>query len=127
MQCHSMCRQRIRGAALAVAVLLASLAVACSPHGAAPGPEDERREFEGVLTLVYGDPPTPAEQGTTLVTLSTADGRGWQLLPDPASSLTSGDLLRLDRRRVRVMGRFMHGDTLVIWASRIDSLPPAGR
>jgi hypothetical protein len=49
------------------------------------------------------------------------------VLPDPASSLTSGDLMRLDRRRVRVVGRFMHGDALVFWASRIDTLPPSGR
>jgi hypothetical protein len=106
---------------------MAALASACSPHGAATGSEDEAQVFEGVLTLVHGDPPTPAQQGTTLVTLSTADGRSWQLVPDPASSLTSGDMLRLDRRRVRVAGRFMHGDTLVFWATRIDSLPPAHR
>jgi hypothetical protein len=110
-----------------VTAFIVALATACSPYGVSPGSEAESRELEGVLTLVYGDPPPPAQQGTTLVTLSTADGRSWQVVPDPASSLTSGDLARLDRRRVRVVGRFMHGDTLVFWASRIDSLPPAGR
>jgi hypothetical protein len=121
---HQSARRRwFRGPALAVAALMAALAVACSPHGGTPAREAESQELEGVLTLVYGDPPRPAQQGTTLVTLSTIDGRSWQLLPDPASSVTSGDLLRLDRRRVRVVGRFMHGDTLVFWAARIDSLP----
>jgi hypothetical protein len=110
-----------------VAVLIAALAAACSSHDSTPAPEAGSQELEGVLTLVYGDPPPPAQQGTTVVTLSTAGGRSWQVLPDPASSLTSGDLARLDRRRVRVVGRFLHGDTLVFWASRIDSLPPAGQ
>jgi hypothetical protein len=123
MRHQSARRPWFRGPALAVAALMAALAVACSPHAGTPAPEAESRELEGVLTLVYGDPPPPAQQGTTLVTLSTVDGRSWQLLPDPASSLTSGDLMRLDRRRVRVVGRFMHGDTLVFWATRIDSLP----
>jgi hypothetical protein len=130
MRHQSARRPGVRGSALAAALFIAALASACLPHVIAPAPGAEwaeSRELEGVLTLVYGDPPPPAQQGTTLVALSAIDGRSWQLLPDPASSLTSGDLLRLDRRRVRVVGRFMHGDTLVFWASRIDSLPPSGR
>jgi hypothetical protein len=112
-----------RWATSLMALLVLAPHAACAPSQSAGGPAAPQ-VVEGVLTMIVGDPAPPATTGHVIVTVTRPDGRSWQIVPDSAAPFEAGGLRRFDRAWVRVVGRTVAGDTMRLWISRIDSIPP---
>ncbi len=93
-------KTRSRAVLLVLAIGLILLAVFESSRGLLAQPGETARE--GVLTIVWGDPPPgSAAEAQTHFYLNSDDGRASRLDVAPGSRL-AGELMALDGRRVRV-------------------------
>jgi hypothetical protein len=116
-------REFVRWATSLVALLVLAAHAACAPSRSA-GEAAAPQLVEGVLTIIVGDPAPPATTGQVIATVTQPDGRRWQIVPDSTAPVEAGSLRRFDRAWVRVVGRTVAGDTMRLWISRIDSIPP---
>jgi hypothetical protein len=96
--------------------------LACLPAGQ-PSADTSSVTIEGFLVLAVGDPAAGEGAARYQAEVVDAAGRHHRVRPDSTTAIDLGTLTRFSGARVRVTGHRAREDSLLLWITRIDSLP----